>query len=587
MRFLPLSAAAFCTAIGLAAGPQTAWAESPVVIEGPDEDTRKAILELLPDRDAPTTLFEAERIAEEAAARATAWLRSEGYYQAQVTPETSDEPARARLVIAPGPRFLFDPPQVFYSGDAPNTVAQTAVDRAIATVHPGSPARAADVLSAEAAALSALRDEGYPDAATGERRVIVDHATGRVGAEFHLAAGAAATLGEVRASPDTIFRPSFVRSLRNWEYGEQYTPAHLAQLRRDLTSTGAVSVATTHLGPPNEQGVRDVILDVEPSHRNAYELGFGYSTTEGLGVEGQWTRRNITGRADSLVTSLSYGELTQSASVQLNRPHAAGLNHTRTFGISASHEDTTAFERQGLALFTSVDAAPRLHQARSYGVRLSADEYDNVGTGVASAVVLSGFADVRHDSTELTLDPRDGAITEFRIEPSVSTGDATLGFIRGTAEGRIYESVGESNQLTLAARLKVGWLEAVAGDVNDVPADRRFYAGGGGSVRGYEYNSIYPPERDALGLAPGGQGLLETSFEARYRFNDRIGAVAFIDGGTAFDDWSNATDLSWGVGFGARYNLGFAPLRVDVAFPLDDSESNQDYALYISIGQAF
>ena len=41
------------------------------------------------------------------------------------------------------------------------------------------------------------------------------------------------------------------------------------------------------------------------------------------------------------------------------------------------------------------------------------------------------------------------------------------------------------------------------------------------------------------------------------------------------------------VGVGARYNLGFAPLRVDLAVPLDDSQSGQDYAIYISIGQAF
>jgi translocation and assembly module TamA len=288
-----------------------------------------------------------------------------------------------------------------------------------------------------------------------------------------------------------------------------------------------------------------------------------------------------------LVTSLNYGGLQQSAGIQLNRPHAAGLNHTRVYVISATHEDTDAYERQGIAIFTSVEPAPRIHSARSYGVRLSADEYDNVGTGVSNAYVLSGWAAYRRDTTELTLDPRDGAITELRIEPSVSTGDATLGFIRGTAEGRIYESFGRGDRLTLAARARVGWLEAVAGDVNDVPPDRRFYAGGGGSVRGYEYNSIYPPERDLLGLAPGGQGLLETSVEARWRFDERFGAVAFVDGGTAFDDWSDAGNLSWGVGVGFRYNLGFAPLRVDLAVPLDDEESSEDYALYISIGQAF
>ena len=35
-----------------------------VVIDGADHDTRRAILELLPDRDAPESLFDAERIAE-------------------------------------------------------------------------------------------------------------------------------------------------------------------------------------------------------------------------------------------------------------------------------------------------------------------------------------------------------------------------------------------------------------------------------------------------------------------------------------------------------------------------------------------
>lgn len=587
MRILPVSAAALCAAIGLAAGPLPAHADSPVVIEGADEDTRKAILDLLPDRDRPTTLFEAERIAEEAAARATAWLRSEGYYAAEVTPESSEEPAVARLIIAPGPRFLFDPPEIIYSGAAPGTEAQRAVTRALQNVRAGAPARSADVLAAEAGVVTALREEGFADVAAGERRVIVDHATGRVSAEFHIDAGAYATLGEVRAEPETIFRPSFIRGLRNWEPGEQYTPERLAQLRRDLTSTGAVSVATTRLAPPNEQGVRDVIIEVEPSRRNAYELGVGFSTTEGLGMDAQWTRRNITRRADSLVFSATTGETLQGASLQLNRPHAAGLNHTRIFGVSATREDTDAYERQGVAIFSSVEAAPRIHQARSYGVRLSADEYDNVGTGVSNAYVLSGFADYRRDTTELTLDPRDGSITEFRLEPSISTGDATLGFVRATAEGRVYESFGENDRVTLAARARIGWLEAIAGDADDVPPDRRFYAGGGGSVRGYEYNSIYPPERDVLGLVPGGQGLLETSFEARWRFNDRIGAVAFVDGGTAFDDWSEAAELSWGVGIGARYNLGFAPLRVDLAIPLDEEESNEDYALYISIGQAF
>jgi translocation and assembly module TamA len=586
MRRLPVLPAALCAAIGL---PMVApaWAESPVAIEGPDHDTRRAILDLLPDRDAPESLFDAERIAEEAAQRALVWLRSEGYYGATVTPEASENPPAARLIIELGQRFTFEDPRITYQADAPNTDASRAADEAIATVRRREPARAAVVLQAESDALISLQRNGYADATALDRRVVVDHATNQVATEFRFSVGDLARLGGIRTEPSTILRQGFVEDLRNWEVGDVYSPQALARLRRDITSTGAVSLASTQLAPPNEAGLRDVILSIEPARRHAYELGVSYSTTEGAGVQAEWTRRNLTGRADSLNVAVTLAEMQQGVTASLTRPHAAGLGHAATFGASADREQLEAYTRQGVALFASVDASTRLRTATSYGVRASADEYDDVVGAVRDAVVFSAFGNWRHDTTAFTLDPTDGAITEFRLEPSVSTGDETLGFVRATAEGRIYESVGENDHLTFAARARAGWLEAVTGNPNDVPPDRRFYAGGGGSVRGYGYNSIYPQERDLLGLTPGGQGSLEGSLEARWRFDDRWGAAAFVDAGTAFDDWSEATDLSWGVGFGARYNLGFAPLRIDVAFPLDEEERNGDFALYISLGQAF
>jgi translocation and assembly module TamA len=570
-------------ALGLVAGAEPAWARTPVAIEGADEDTRKAILDLLPDRDAPTSLFDAERIAEEAAARAIAWLRSEGYYDAVVTPRASENPISARLEITPGQRYRFNTPQLSLDGDAPNDESHAAMMRALQAVRADAPARSGDVLAAEATALAALQHAGYADAAVGERRVTVDHATLRVSTDFHFTADSLVRLGSVRSEPDTVFRPGFIRSLRNWREGAVYTPENLQRLRRDLTATGAVSRAATRLAPPDANGWRDVVLEVEPAKRNAYELGFGYSTTEGVGIEAQWTRRNFTGRADSLTVSTTLGEMLSNTSVTWTRPDAAGLGHALSLGVSGAHEDSEAFTRDGVALFASVDASPRIQLGRSYGLRLAADTYDNL----PSATVLSGFVDLRQDNTDFSLDPRTGSILEFRAEPTVSVDGGTTGFVRATAEARGYYSVGAAQRLTFAARARAGWLEPFVGDADDAPADRRFYSGGGGSVRGYPYNSIYPHERDTLGLTPGGQGLLEGSIETRWRFDGRLGAVAFIDGGNAFDSWSDAADLHWGVGVGVRYDLGFAPLRIDVAFPLDHDFTSTSYALYISVGQAF
>jgi translocation and assembly module TamA len=428
-----------------------------------------------------------------------------------------------------------------------------------------------------------LQAAGYADAVAGERRVIVDHASLRVSTDFHFTADSLVRLGGVRAEPANVFRPGFIRSLRNWREGAAYTPENLARLRRDLTATGAVSRAAPHLAPLDASGRRDVVLEVEPAKRNAYELGFGYSTTEGVGIEAQWTRRNFTGRADALTVSTTLGEMLSSATRTWTRPDATGLGHALSLGVSGSHEDTDAFRRDGVALFASVDASPRIHIGRSYGVRLAADMYDNL----PNATVLSGFVDLRQDNTDFSLDPRAGSIFEVRAEPTIADSGATTAFLRATAEARGYYSLGADQRLTFAARARAGWLEPIVGSADDAPADRRFYAGGGGSVRGFPYNAIYPHKRDALGQTPGGQGLLEGSIEARWRFDGRLGAAAFIDGGNAFDRWSDAGNLHWGAGVGVRYDLGFAPLRVDIAFPLDHDFTSANYALYISVGQAF
>ncbi len=582
-----LASALLCATACLVGPTPSAFAQTPVTIDGPDEQTRKAILDILPDRELPASLFDAERIAEEAAARARTWLRSEGYYAATITPDVRDEPPIARLIIEPGPLFRFDAPLLSFDGAPPDEATREAVVLALNGLHEGEPARTAIILHAEAEALAALQASGYADATTGEHRVTVDHATARVAAELRFNAGDAFRLGDIHAEPEGVLRPDFIRGLRNWRVGDAYSPEALARLRRDLASTGAVSRIGTRLAPSGGDGMRDVVLELEPAKRNAYELGFGYSTTEGAGVEARWIRRNFTGRADALTLSTTLGENQQDLTAALARPHSAGLGHTVNFGAALERETSDAFTRQGLSLLASIDASTRLRIGRSYGARLSVDRFDDLAGEVRDAFVLSGFADLRYDTTEFSLDPRDGAIYDFRIEPSVSVGDASLGFVRAIAEARGYESFGEGDRLTLAGRVRGGWLESFFGNVDDVPPDRRFYAGGGGSIRGYSYNSIYPTIRDGLGLSPGGQGLFEASVEARWRFTDKLGAALFLDGGTAFDDLEQAGDLTWGAGIGARYDLGFAPLRIDIAFPLDTERSDDRYALYISIGQAF
>jgi translocation and assembly module TamA len=120
----------------------------------------------------------------------------------------------------------------------------------------------------------------------------------------------------------------------------------------------------------------------------------------------------------------------------------------------------------------------------------------------------------------------------------------------------------------------------------DVPRHIRFYAGGGGSVRGYDYQSIGP--RDERNRPSGGGSLVEASAELRQRVWGDIGAVAFVDAGSvgsgSAPEFSN---LRVGAGLGLRYHTPIGPIRADVAVPLVKQQGSSNFGLYVGIGQAF
>ncbi len=136
----------------------------------------------------------------------------------------------------------------------------------------------------------------------------------------------------------------------------------------------------------------------------------------------------------------------------------------------------------------------------------------------------------------------------------------------------------------IAARIKLGAI--VGGDIPLVPAPDRFYAGGGGSVRGYAYQAVGP--RYADNTPEGGLSLFEGSLEVRQTLTSHWGVVGFVDAGAVgtgvTPDFSRP---EVGVGAGIRYNLGFGPIRFDIATPLVRRTGDSPVQVYLSIGQSF
>ena len=132
------------------------------------------------------------------------------------------------------------------------------------------------------------------------------------------------------------------------------------------------------------------------------------------------------------------------------------------------------------------------------------------------------------------------------------------------------------------------WRSAVssAQDLDEIPADRRFFAGGGGSIRGYAYRNVGPRQG---GEVVGGRSLIETSLEFRARVTESIGIVPFIDAGLVSEKSAPASDVEFqvGVGVGLRYYTAIGPIRLDFGVPLDPEDDDPDFAFYAGLGQVF
>jgi translocation and assembly module TamA len=168
------------------------------------------------------------------------------------------------------------------------------------------------------------------------------------------------------------------------------------------------------------------------------------------------------------------------------------------------------------------------------------------------------------------------------VAPSLSVSNAAP-FLPVRVTGTTYWDVFDDRRSILAARGSIGSL--LGSGRSSVPRHMRFYAGGGGSVRGYDYQSIGP--RDALNHPSGGGSVVEASLEWRQRVYGDFGAVAFVDMGSVGTGSVPDGPLRVGVGVGARYYTPIGPIRADIALPLMKQPGSSGYGLYLGIGQAF
>ena len=558
----------------------------------------------------PANRFEARRRARAAMDSAQALLRSEGYYQPTLEDIVEgDEAPVAIVVITPGQRFVIASPAIRYVAPEPDPLVAAEVETEL-DLQPGSPGRAVDVIAAEGRIVASLTRRGYADAETQPRRVVVDHSAFTVQPTYAIVSGELVRLDGVRLETRGPTNPDWVAALAPWTAGEVYDPDDVAELERRLLETGVYDGVGVALSPVDQtlpDGNRPVIVSLTDRPRRILEAGITASTATasptataatlttagGSGVDGLWTWYNRFGRADTLRFEARLTDLDSRIGVNLSLPHWRRPGQTLSLATAIVNEDTDAYRR--LALTAAADLRQRLGRTShySYGIGLDAGQYDESRFDPVTQVPIdvsrnlailtlrgAAFLDRSNDA----LNPTTGYRFTANIQPTAVTGEDSLLFFKAETQLTAYLPVQDDARTVVAGRIRLGSI--IGGEELTIPADRLFYSGGGGSVRGFEYQGVGPRLPD--NTPRGGLSLFEVSAEVRRDIGESFQAVAFLDagaiGGSETPDFSN---LRYAVGAGVRYKLPFGPVRFDVALPLDKREGDAAFQIYVSIGQAF
>ena len=583
-----------------APGIAFAAAEQPKAqVQGDLDRTLKAAIQraIGVSKTKPATRLDARRRAREAGESAIAVLRSEGYYDYTVDPDVGEGETPVAIVrITLGPRSTIAAPTIVWEGEPPDPETLAAAQKALA-LSPGSPGRAADVLAAEGRLVSTLRIRGYADVVAKPRQVVVDHAEHTLRPTFHLAAGSIVHLGDVKVIGQGRTRPSWVATLAPWKRGDAYNPAKVAELERRLTDAGVYNSITVSLAPADQSvdGLRPVIVSLGDRPPRTLELGAGYSTSEGAGVDAKLLLYNLLGRADTVTLTGKLAQIQQELDAELALPDWRRADQVFKVGGKVFGNTTTAYNDYGFGVRADVERHWTKTTFLTYG-----GAFDGVDTLEKDAINNNGIAVGQHlklgiasllgaynlDRSNDPLNPTRGWRLEVRAEPTYVFGDRTLPYLKLTSQASGYLPLQSDGATVLAGRLKLGSI--VGGDIPTVPSDRRFYSGGGGSVRGFIYQGVGPRLADKDKTPVGGASLFEASAEVRQQVSGPWGVAAFVDAGslspTATPDFRS---LSVGAGVGVRYNLGFGPIRLDIAAPITHQKGDPWVQFYISIGQSF
>jgi outer membrane protein insertion porin family len=359
------------------------------------------------------------------------------------------------------------------------------------------------------------------------------------------------------------------------------------------------------LETPPIQGTKDQVdlnVSVKEKPTGSFNVGAGISSSQGLVLTAGVTQSNLFGTGKQLSTQVNTSQSNQVYSISYTNPYYTDDGVSRGFDIYQRNLDTTTTSISPYKSYTSgggvrfglpIGEDETMHYGLAY-------EYTSYELTPASPLQYQNYVSIfgttnqnllgtigwTRDARDSAIYPTDGKVQRAFLEVATPASDQR--FYKLTYQHQKFFPV--SNTVTLLLNGEAG--TAAGYDGKPLPFFKNFYAGGVGSVRGYEPSFIGP--RDINGFPLGGEkrvvGNMELLFPMPGSKEKSVRLSAFVDGGIIYGVPTEIPGTD-----GARYSTGIAltwispvgPLKMSYAWPLDEQINDRLQRFQFTLGQIF
>lgn len=362
----------------------------------------------------------------------------------------------------------------------------------------------------------------------------------------------------------------------------------------------------------------DIKMKVEEKPTGNILIGAGFSQEDKLLLSGSIEQDNFAGTGNDVALSINTSHRYRTIALTQTTPYFTDDGISRRyelfyrtvrpplindsdykvttiggnvrFGVPVTEIDRIFF---GIGVeYTKLDVyddSPRRYVkfARDYGnIKVDKDGFP-LEDATVSAYAVPISAAWQRDSRDSSLIPTKGRYQKANFEVSL-LGD--MKYYKASYQHQYFWPVGDG---TFGLNGMIDYGHGLGGKT--YPIFKNFYAGGIGTVRGYEGSSMGPVERDRDGDREYMGGNKRIVGNAEFQFpmfgmNDKtVRWFAFVDGGNVFSEEQNFDlgDLKYSAGVGISWLSPIGPLKLSYAIPLNADSDDKKESFQFQLGTGF